>query len=471
VRWTVMNRISWSRGSLGILLVTGALGAGCNVDAELDADGLGPEDQGQQQPGVSPSDQDHVGGFAGTGGTDIGGTAGTGGTTGTGDVPGGDSTWCQALSVFRTACQSCHAEQLAFGATFPLVTYEDTQALAPSGVPVHQAVGTRVHSPTSPMPPITQAPLSEAQLAAIDAWLAAGAPSAEDPTCGGAPEPDGPIETADFEWPADCEEHYEFRANDNGNPHRVRANSETHPDFLFDVPWGNQGTVQALAMRPITDNKRVLHHWILYAGTSTFLTGWSPGSEAEIAPEGIGVYMPSSGQLRLDLHYYNIGNNQDEYDNSGVEICITRNNLRPNTAGIFPFIASASAPANRTVTNEYTCTVNASEPIHLMGSSPHMHKLGTHATLEILRANGQSQMVHDLPFSFDDQYAVALEDVVLHSGDQVKISCTYVNPTGSAVSFGIGSDDEMCFNFARYYPRCGFTCSGGNIALEIIKGI
>ena len=311
------------------------------------------------------------------------------------------------------------------------------------------------------MPPASQAALTHAQLSAIDRWIAAGSPSAPDPSCAGNSISNDDGEVAKFEWPADCEEFYTFTAG-QGTPHLVPANSETHPAFYFDVPWGGQGPVQALATRPITDNKRVLHHWILNQGESNFLTGWAPGGTSAVSPDGVGIYLPDSGQMKLDMHYYNVGNDRDELDESGVEICITRT-LRPMTSTVYPFAASATVPAGQRVTNQNTCTVQSTEPVYLIGSSPHMHQLGVHAKLEILRQDGSVEVVHDKPFSFDDQRAVTLDPIELNNGDQVRTTCVYQNDTTQNVTFGTGSYDEMCFNFAMYYPMCAMKCTGGDV--------
>jgi hypothetical protein len=52
--------------------------------------------------------------------------------------------------------------------------------------------------------------------------------------------------------------------------------------------------------------------------------------------------------------------------------------------------------------------------------------------------------------------------VELNSGDQVFTSCSYENPGNSTVSFGQDTDDEMCFNFALYYPMDNLRCTGGS---------
>jgi len=443
----VTNRAAACGRALLFLLL--ALAVGC---ADESGDSGGAEIQYIYGGGGAPG----MTGLGGTGGNALG-SGGNNAITGDDNPAVGDSSWCQALGVLRTSCQGCHGAQLAYGAPMPLVTHGDTQAASPSdGSPVHQGIGARIHDAVSPMPPTSQPQLTPEQKALIDTWIAEGAPAGADPACTGLAEaPPEPTEE-EFVWPEDCEERYEFRANSGGGPHIVRANTETHPQFDFNVPWS--GEVQAIAIRPITDNKRVLHHWILYEG-SAFLTGWSPGKGGDLPPDNVGVYMPSSGTLTLDVHYYNIGNDQDEPDNSGVEVCVTHN-LRDNTAATFPFMAPADANGGGRTVSDDTCTVDAPDgPVYLMASSPHMHKLGVHAKLEVLRQDGSVEVLHDLPFSFEDQVTNPLSpSIELRDGDRVRTTCVYENPSPNSVSFGTGSDDEMCFNFARFYPMCGLSC-------------
>jgi len=49
---------------------------------------------------------------------------------------------------------------------------------------------------------------------------------------------------------------------------------------------------------------------------------------------------------------------------------------------------------------------------------------------------------------------------VLNPGDTVITTCIYDNTTDRAVTFGENTQNEMCFNFATYYPMNGLSCSG-----------
>jgi len=70
--------------------------------------------------------------------------------------------------------------------------------------------------------------------------------------------------------------------------------------------------------------------------------------------------------------------------------------------------------------------------------------------------------MHDAPFSFMEQGSFPLEKpVVLNAGDKVITTCTFTNTSNATVTFGENTGNEMCFNFATYYPMGQLSCSGG----------
>ena len=154
-----------------------------------------------------------------------------------------------------------------------------------------------------------------------------------------------------------CDATYRFLAHDDGAPHRIAAESQGYHEFFFDVPW--QGAVQAISLRPIVDNTKVVHHFTLYDDQSAHLAHWAPGATTRGLPDDVGIYLPAKGRFKLEIHYDNRARDaQPEHDQSGFELCVTRT-PRPHTAGMFPFTASANAPSGRVTENVSTCTVSA----------------------------------------------------------------------------------------------------------------
>jgi hypothetical protein len=268
--------------------------------------------------------------------------------------------------------------------------------------------------------------------------------------------------TGELPWPADCETHYKLMINQGTAKSQVPAGAEVHPQSSIAPPW--KGDVQAVAFRPITDNKRILHHWILYAADGSFLTGWAPGADEnakETLPSDVGMYLPATGNMRMDVHYNNLTGTKAEEDNSGVEVCAisTPSKFRKNTATVVGLNGNATAPAHMHVDNATTCSVQASMgTATLVSNSPHMHQLGVHAKL-VLKQGSMTSVLHDADFTFDNQHAYRMDPlVVLKTGDQFTVTCSYTNNTDKNVTFGQNTEDEMCFNFITVYPKGGFSC-------------
>ncbi|MET0342176.1 MAG: hypothetical protein ABW252_14320 [Polyangiales bacterium] len=103
-----------------------------------------------------------------------------GGTTADGGAAAAAS-FCDVLAIIKPRCQACHDTETAAGAPMPLVTWEDFQAEAilTPGKKVFEVTQSRMKDTRRPMPPRGVRPAAE--LAVIDAWVAAGAPKPAKP--------------------------------------------------------------------------------------------------------------------------------------------------------------------------------------------------------------------------------------------------------------------------------------------------
>jgi hypothetical protein len=381
-----------------------------------------------------------------------------------------DAGWCGVKRTLDGSCTVCHNEQKTAGAPMSLKTYADLQAPALSDKTrkVYQLVGVRVHDKAKPMPP--QGALTAEQLNGLDTWVAAGAPAGTDPTCASTTKPaiEGPTSQDGWQWPSNCDATYKVLAHapsGNDAPYMVPANQEIHPQVSVAAPWGNE-KLQAIAFRAITDNPKVLHHWILYGSNREHLMGWAPGKDHNApVPDDVGMNLPG-GQLTLDMHYYNLMNGQAEPDRSGVEICVLKpEHFRKNTAAVYGRFAqfSINLPAHsKDMDVTGTCTVGGNTPVTLLSASPHAHTFATHMKFSVQKASGETIVMHDKPFDFMEQTTYALEKpVVLNAGDKVITTCTFSNTSDATVTFGENTGNEMCFNFATYYPMGMLSCTSG----------
>jgi len=375
-------------------------------------------------------------------------------------VAGNDPNWCGVKQTLDTRCTVCHNEMKLAGAPMSLKTFADLQAPAVSDPTrkVYELVKERVHDTKKPMPP--QDPLTAEQLAGIDAWVAAGGLASADPTCPDNVAPEEPRNT----WPDNCDEVYKIYIAPPDNPMSVAAGAETHPQVQVQPPWGNE-EIQAIGWRSLNDNLKVLHHWILYGSGGEFLFGWAPGKDYnEPLPDDVGVYLPGT-PMRLDVHYNNLGNNQTEKDSSGVEICaLKRANFRPKTATTTNRLTSYAINVPAHATNvDVTATCNhTGQPFRLLSVSPHGHRFANHMKFTVEKANGETIVMHDQAFNFEEQTTYPLRPPVeIESGDRITTTCTFSNDTDRTVTFGENTGNEMCFNFALYEPMGAINCGVG----------
>jgi hypothetical protein len=469
--------------------------------------GLGSSTGGVPGAGTGSGTGTGAGAGAGTGAGLSGGPAGTGGSsvTATGGSlaaasggSGGAALPCDVATVLKAKCQLCHGTTPQFGAPMSLVSYADTQAPGRSNPSskMWQLMRVRAHATNSPMPPNGQPALSTGaagELAILDSWFTSGAPAASAVTgaCGVAgqgtggaaggtvgPGDGGPNAAGIGPQYLPCTPNHVLTTHAAGSTTKKypvpNPTNDSYVCFNFKSPFAPGE--QATAWAPVIDDSRVIHHYILYGTTTavtdgsvtancialsagaTHISGWAPGGGNTVLDPDVGLKLDYP-YFQLQVHY----NNQrysDGADASGVAFCSTTT-PRTNEAGIVtlgPSFFSIPAMANDFAVPA-TCTTLASDgktPLMVIGTSPHMHLLGTGFTTQHLRGGASMGDLSNIPlgsWSFDDQrhYVISPRRQVM-PGDTLKTTCYYDNPTASPVSFGTRTSDEMCFDFITVYP-------------------
>jgi Copper type II ascorbate-dependent monooxygenase, C-terminal domain len=464
-----------AHAQIGLALVALALGACGGADEPADAPVV---DAGHKTAHKDAGGSGTSGsGNSGTGSATTPATAGTSGSRKDAgavtppDKTAADSTWCDVEPLVQTHCQSCHGAKQLYGAPMPLLSATDFQASSKtdSSTTVLAQAKLRLHDATRPMPPSSSPSpqLSSDDLAKLDAWLAEGAPAGSAQSCtaqagdAGTPASGAPgraLADDDAPWPDDCGEHYTMVASAaSGGKVSIGPGQEFYQNVMIAAPWGDK-QVQALRFKPLLDNLKVLHHYILYGPDQSFVEGWAPGQAGIIMPPTVGLQL-KNGQYRLELHYNNTTGTQAELDGSGLELCVAKT-PRPNVAAVHEVGSlSISLPPGQETSVESVCKPTVSKgPVHLIEGHPHMHTKGVHAKTIITRANGKVETMHDAPFSFQEQRKYPLPedgsatDILINAGDKITYTCTWKNDTNKLVTFGQNTTDEMCFYYIIAWP-------------------
>jgi hypothetical protein len=86
-----------------------------------------------------------------------------------------------------------------------------------------------------------------------------------------------------------------------------------------------------------------------------------------------------------------------------------------------------------------------------LAASPSMRKYGTHQTVEIVA--GATTTILDRNFDVMQQTSYPMIPAVsVSTGNQIRTTCTWNNPTPSTVTFGDSVQDEMCFTAVYRFP-------------------
>jgi hypothetical protein len=377
----------------------------------------------------------------------------------TGDLP------CDVDKVLASSCRSCHGATPAYGAPMSLVTYADLTAAAVTdpNKRVYELVEARVHDDAHPMPQPPNARLSDGDLAAIDAWVQAGAPkgSASCEGAGGAGGGGGAPPVT-----IDCTPDIHLAPSAAWQMPQDKA--DDYVCYGIDVPAGDRKNV--IGFVPRIDNTKIVHHVLLYQSEtsvspvptecsgSVTVTGkkliyaWAPGGSAFKMPDEAGFPMDATTHYYVQVHYNNIQGLAGETDSSGFDLCSTPD-TRPNAADVVAFgtVDITLPPAQSTVRDcSYKWPAIAGQ-VHAIAAFPHMHKLGTSISTVQNPAGAAVDLGTNEPWSFNNQPFIPIS-ATINPGDTIETRCQWENTTPSTVSFGEYTEDEMCFSFTMYYP-------------------
>ena len=407
-----------------------ALAVGCDDGGSAGED----VDQGPGQGGE--------GGEGGMGGG-VGGMGGMGGAPAC--VPDADGFAAVAETV-QTYCGDCHGETPQFGAPQTLNTFDGMRDHLERSL-VRMRQGT--------MPPAGQPQIPASDLAALFDWATCGE---EDIT----PNPGGFDVSRDvFPDPGNRPEgsvQFDLLATDGG----------IAPDLLDNYRcWSFSGTETdrfIQRMEPIIDDARVLHHMVLYQGSTgpgdgsevgcgnavnNIIYAWAPGQQALSFPEG-GLRTGPGIRYVLEIHYNNSAALADVVDESGVRFF--HGPAEGKEVGMISLGPEGfSLPNGEQTIVDGQC--NLDQTYEVIAAMPHMHEVGWGLKSTLYRAGSDEpeDFITLTDWDFNAQYFYTIP-VELQAGDRIITECTFRNMTGRDVRYGPRTQDEMCYNFVYVSP-------------------
>ena len=200
--------------------------------------------------------------------------------------------------------------------------------------------------------------------------------------------------------------------------------------FRSDAPLGSHHAVLTWSesAAPLGDyncnvNSLDYEHMIYASGV---------GTDDLVFPEGVGVHIPAGAYLHLNLHLFNAGDTEIT-GTSGVRIRELPS--EPPTLADMMFAGDMNLSIPPGVPNHIEtggCTLNRAYSV--VSLWPHMHQHATHQRIEHTRGETTTVLL-DENYSFSDQQNWPQDPILdFQAGDELRVTCTYHNTSGSTVT-------------------------------------
>jgi hypothetical protein len=220
------------------------------------------------------------------------------------------------------------------------------------------------------------------------------------------------------------------------------------------------------------------HHSVLTISTSSTQTGdydcqagsldnemlyaAGVGTDDLEFPPGVAMHIAAGTYINLNLHLFNASDNPIT-GTSGVLVKeVQQADVVHEADMMFSGSFAISIPSDNA---PHVVHGSCQTPTdwHIFTLWPHMHQTATHQKWTYTEGTNAPVTLLDDDYMFTEQKNYPIADTLLKSGDTLDTYCTYVNNTGSTITFGDGSDKEMCFTGMYKYPAGGnlFSCAMG----------
>jgi len=176
-----------------------------------------------------------------------------------------------------------------------------------------------------------------------------------------------------------------------------------------------------------------------------------------VFPAGVAIKLPKDTYINLNLHVANFTDTAMSCTppscSSGIQIkTLTAAQVVHEAEAIFLGTFDIHIPPASTGWIEQgSCVIPADW--NVVNLWPHMHGYGKHQKVTVRRvANGQIDTLVDANYSYMDQKNYPMGNAALNTNDELRIDCTYDNPTPGEILYGDSAIQEMCFAGFYKYP-------------------
>lgn len=227
--------------------------------------------------------------------------------------------------------------------------------------------------------------------------------------------------------------------------------------FRAEAPIGTHHAVLTLSSTPgplgdfdCTPANLTADQQLLYAS--------GVGTDDLTFPTGVAIHLVAGTYLNLNLHLFN-ATDAPLTQTSGVSVrTIDASQVVHEADMTFAGTFNISVPPDHQMhIAQGGCTMPSDW--HVVALWPHMHQAAIRQQVQVTpsMAATTTTMLDVQPYQFADQKNYPMQDTMIHMGDTLQVTCTYVNnrTDGLTLTYGDNVDAEMCFAGVYKYPPGG----------------
>jgi len=200
---------------------------------------------------------------------------------------------------------------------------------------------------------------------------------------------------------------------------------------------------------PCSAGTGILDHMMIYAS--------GIGTDDVLFPDKVGVHLKAGQFINLNMHLVNRNNNSELNGISGVMVKTgTAADVTTEADMFFAGTFNIFLPSDNQTHNAVGgCTTEVDMQVFALW--PNMHSLATRQKMTVTHIpTNVTQVVFDTAYDFNQQRVFyPTTPLTIIPGDIIQITCSYVNNTGTDVTFGDSSTKEQCFTGVYRYPIVG----------------
>lgn len=331
----------------------------------------------------------------------------------------------------------------------------------------------------APMP-LGGKPLSKGQIAFVQKWIDAGAPSTgevadakllDDTTPSfvedanftplTTPSAEGKsgiqLKVDRFVVPANFErELFVRRPLNNAEPVyinriKLKSRANSHHMVLYDF--------RSKTLLPATDEIRDLRNLdnslniatIVQMSNHIFLGGGTDPNSDYSFPEGFAIQLPTNASIDLNPHYFN-KTKENLYGENYVNLYTIPAAQVKKVVQMIDFNATNfNLPANQTTT--ITRDFKFDKNVAIVSLTSHYHERGKLFQIKIKGGPRDGELIYENTDWAHPKVINYETPIQLQAGEGLTSVVTYVNNTNKDLAFGLTSEDEMNIIFGYYYVR------------------